>query len=73
MSNMCSPLFFKVFYNLGLDKKLFFLTVRSAAIQDIFVSFRISSEFNKKPLNLSKEKMNHALSFSSFILENFSF
>ena len=48
MTNMCSPLFFKVFYNLGLDKKLFFLTVCSAAVQDIFVSFLISSEFNKK-------------------------
>ena len=48
MLNMCSPLFFKVFYNLGLDKKSFFLTVCSAAVQEIFVSFRISSEFNKK-------------------------
>ena len=25
MTNMCSPLFFKVSYNLGLDKKSFFL------------------------------------------------
>ena len=56
MTNMCSPLFFKVFYNLGLDKKLFFLTVCSATVQDIFISLEspsnITMDIYKTCLNL---------------------